>query len=70
MGSLEWGLIDERSESHGRAKRGSLPQGLDSNPAVGRMIKLVKSNNINIQYGCYQPDNSVSELLHIYAHLG
>ena len=37
----EWGSVDERSESHDRAKRGSLPQGLDLNPAVGRMKKLV-----------------------------
>jgi hypothetical protein len=33
---------DERSESHNRAKRGSLLQGLDSNPAVGQMKKLVE----------------------------
>ena len=34
----------ERSETITRAKRGSLPQGLDSKPAVGRLQKLVFIN--------------------------
>lgn len=39
--SLETGFVDERSESHYRAKRGRLPQGLDYNPAVGQLKKPI-----------------------------
>ena len=45
---FEW-FDDEQSELNDRAKRGNLPQGLDSNPAVGRMIKLVILNRRNIR---------------------